>query len=100
MEYDELAKTREIQMLKAIVPYIPPEKKREIAFLIQFMEYQHITTIFQAELGKSTPCNENDRRTHILNAVKPYCSQSDQELIDTLINLFSVMDNYDLIFHS
>ena len=48
MEYDELAKTREIQMLKSIVPYIPPEKKREIAFLIQFMEYQHITTILQA----------------------------------------------------
>ena len=40
--------------------------------------------------------NGTDRRNAMLSAIRQYCSPKEQETIDTILNLFCVMDNYEL----
>ena len=37
-----------------------------------------------------------DRRLSMLNALKKYCSKSEQDTIDNLLNIFSVLDNREI----
>ena len=38
----------------------------------------------------------SDRRLSMLNALKKYCSKSEQDTIDNLLNIFSVLDNREI----
>lgn len=101
--YDEMMQTRELQMLKTIVPYMAGRAKQSLAFLIQYMEWKNTWNHFADEGADLCACEVpegTDRRMAILTELKPFCNAKEQETIDTFINLFCIMDNYDLFLHS
>ena len=67
--YDDVVQTKNVQILKSIVPFLDA-----------------------CSLGDGI-----DRRSAILGAIRQYCTPKEQETIDTLMNLFCVMDNYDML---
>ena len=90
--FDEITQTRELQMLKTIIPYMPHDFTKaddsygSLHITYEFNENDRLCT------GTSV-CREQkdmaDRRLSMLNALKKYCSKSEQDTIDNLLNIFS-----------
>ena len=68
--FDEITQTKELQMLKTIVPYLSKDKQRPLVMMISCMA--------------------------MLNALKKYFSPSEQETIDNILNVFSILDNKEI----
>ena len=100
--YDEMIQTREVQMLKAMVPYIGGRTKQSLAFLIQYMEWKNTLQKFSDGSSELCACEipeGTDRRIAMLTELKSFCTPKAQETIDTFLNLFCIMDNYELFMH-
>lgn len=93
--YDEMIQTRDIQILKSIVPFLDYGMQRQTAMLIQLMQLRHIRSLFSSRENTLSICSVpdgTDRRTALLTTVRKYCTPKEQETIDTLLNLFCIMD--------
>ena len=97
--FDEMVQTKELQMLKTLVPYLPSQKQKQIIYLINYLQFKNAMHVIEnppAALSAAEVGSGNDNLTTILNALKKYCTPKEQETIDTLLNLFCILDNYDL----
>lgn len=96
--YDDVVQTRKVQILKSIVPFLEIRSQKPVAMMIQLMEFQNARKAFSEQNNSLAACsipNGTDRRTAMLNAVRQYCTPKEQETIDSLINLFCVMELYE-----
>lgn len=97
-EYDSLVQTRELQMLKAMLPFVHMKSQMPLAILIQSMEFKNTIRSFQNNansLSAFSISNEADRRSAMLQTLKKFCTPKEQETIDTLLNIMCVMENYE-----
>lgn len=97
--YDEVVQTRELQMLKTLVPYVGNVQKKQIVALIQCLEYQHAMSVLGSNDNQLTACSipeGSNRTTTLLSELKQYCTPGEQEAIDNILNLLCIMENYDL----
>lgn len=100
--YDEMMQTKELQMLKTVVPFLAPRQQQQIAMLIPYMELRHCMKLFSTNTNALAACEipeGSDRKSALLMAIKNYCSPKEKEMIDTVLNLFCMMDNYELFFN-
>lgn len=100
-EYDELVQTRELQMLKSMLPFMGLKNQLPIALLIQTMEFQNTMKTFQNNGNALSACaveNETDRRSAMLQILRKFCTPKERETIDTMLNIMCVMENYDNSF--
>lgn len=98
--YDEMIGTKNIQILKSIVPFLDYSARRQTAFLIQMLEFRQMQNVFSTRESSMAACaipETPDRRSAMLGAIRQFCTPKEQETIDTILNLFFVMDNYDAI---
>ena len=97
-EYDELVQTRELQMLKSLLPFANIRSQMPIALLIQSMEFRNTVQMFQNNANALAACsasNEPDRKSAMLQTLRKFCTPKEKETIDTLLNIMCVMENYD-----
>lgn len=97
--YDEMVQTKELQMLKTIVPYINPREQNQMVLMIQLLQFRHTYRLMNqgnARLSAASLPEGADRRTAMLNDLRPFCNPKEQDLIDNLINMFTILDNRDL----
>ena len=66
--FDYMTQTRELQMLKTMLPYMKDTQKKQFAILIKYME------------------------------LRAFCTSKEQETIDMLANMFSMLETYETIF--
>lgn len=102
LTYDDVVQTRNVQILKSVVPFLDARSQRPAAMLIQYMEMRNAYNTFSKPDNSLAACaldEGTDRRSAILGAIRQYCTPKEQETIDTLMNLFCVMDNYDMLNH-
>lgn len=97
-EYDELVQTRELQMLKSMLPFVQTNSQMPLAILIQSIEFRNTVRMFQNNANVLSACsvnNEPDRRNAMLQTLRRFCTPKERETIDTLLNIMCVMENYD-----
>lgn len=97
-EYDNLVQTRELQMLKAMLPFVHAKNQMPLAILIQSLEFKNTIRSFQNNantLSAFSISNETDRRSAMLQTLKKFCTPKEQETIDTMLNIICVMENYE-----
>ena len=97
-EYDQLVQTRELQMLKAMLPFVHTRSQMPLAILIQTMQFQQTMRMFQENanaLSAFSVNTETDRRSAMLQTLKRFCTPKERETIDTILNIMCVMENYD-----
>ncbi len=97
-EYDGLVQTRELQMLKAMLPFVHTKSQMPLAILIQTMEFQNTIRCFKENanaLSAFSMTNESERRSAMLQTLKKFCTPKERETIDTILNIMCVMENYD-----
>ena len=98
--YDDMVQTKNIQILKSIIPFLDFPSQKPLAMLIQYMEMQNAYRTFSRPDNSLAACAINDgidRRSAILGAIRQYCTPKEQETIDTIMNLFCIMENYDVL---
>ena len=96
--FDEITQTKELQMLKTIVPYLSKDKQRPLVMMISCMAMVNSMKVLSETPALSVAETEtpSDRRIAMLNALKKYFSPSEQETIDNILNLFSILDNKEI----
>ena len=97
-EYDGLVQTRELQMLKSLLPFTNVKNQMPLAILIQSMEFRNTIQMFQNNANVLSACsvhNESDKRSAMIQTLRKFCTPKEKETIDTLLNIMCVMENYD-----
>ena len=99
--FDTMTQTREIQMLKTVIPYMKSSQKKQFAILIKYMELQNTLHIFSQEEQVLSMCSlpeEENNPQSLLNSLSPFCTPKKLETIDMLTNMFSMLETYETIF--
>lgn len=99
--FDDMTRTRELQMLKTALPYMREEQKKQFAILIKYMELQNTIQVFSQEDKVMAMCSAGEKGNNtlaLLNDLRQFFAEKDQESIDTLINMFSMMETCESIF--
>ncbi len=82
-----------IQMLKAALPYMEIAQQRAMSFFIKWDELVRTMAFFEENGdGMMSVCSLDEKHVSpvdMLNAVKPYANQREQELIDIMTKLLS-----------
>ena len=97
-EYDGLIQTKDLQMLKSMLPFANLRAQMPLALIIQTLEFQNTIKLFQNNSNVLSACSVNsepDRRTAMIQTLRKFCTPKERETIDTLLNIMCVMDNYD-----
>ena len=75
--FDTMTQTREIQMLKTVIPYMKSSQKKQFAILIKYMELQNTLHIFSQEEQVLSMCSlpeEENNPQSLLNSLRPFCT--------------------------
>ena len=99
--FDYMTQTRELQMLKTVIPYMKGGQKKQFAILIKYMELQNTIQVFSQEDKVMSMCSvdeDENSRLSMLNELRRFCSEKELETIDMMTNLLSMMETYETIF--
>lgn len=99
--FDYMTQTKELQMLKTMLPYMKDAQKKQFAILIKYMELQNTVQVFSQEDKVMSMCSvdeDNNNLVAMLNDLRNFCSSKEQETIDMFINMFSMLETYETIF--
>lgn len=103
---DTLIQSRELQMMKTVIPYIEPQQQKMFSMIIKLMELQKTMQLFdsedQLETAQLRICsaeNTSERMFQMLNALRKYCTPKEQENIDLFINFFDMFSSCETLFN-
>ena len=83
--FDEYISNHSLQMMKLIIPFIPPKTQRIFAVYIKFLELKNTFSYFHSMAqNEYTP-------EGMLNSLRPYLSSEDAESFDQMMNMISMM---------
>lgn len=98
---DTYVDSKELQILKTIIPYLKESQQRNIAMMVRFIELIKTNELFDAannnQCQELTACacdTEEERMVKMFQAVKQYCSTKEQEQIDMILNFIEVSDGF------
>ena len=100
--FDYMTQTRELQMLKTMLPYMKEAQKKQFAILIKYMELQNTIQVFSQEDKVMSMCSANEESNNLvgmLQDLRQFCSPKEQETLDMLTTMFSMMETYETIFN-
>lgn len=100
--FDYMTQNRELQMLKTILPYMKESQKKQFAILIKYMELQNTIQVFSQEDKVLSMCSvdeNSNRMLAMLNDLRQFCTEKEQETLDMLANMFSMLETYETIFN-
>lgn len=97
-EFDSIVSVKQLQIMKAAIPYIPVGEQKFISIYVKFSELMNTYKIFnnpkEESVGICTVPEESRNPAEMLNAVKCYCDDSEREMIDLLMNFVSATSLY------
>ena len=100
--FDYMTQTKELQMLKTMLPYMKEAQKKRFAILIKYMELQNTIQVFSQEDKVMSMCSANEESNNLvgmLQDLRQFCSPKEQETLDILTTMFSMMETYETIFN-
>ena len=92
--YDEITQTKELQILKTIIPYVDKSKQRQICFVVQYLQMLNSMKMITSSPALNCSSDDNiiDKRMSLFNSLKKYCTESEQDTIENLLNVLSLID--------
>lgn len=86
---DSMVQDRQLQMLKAAVPYITEPAGKNMAFFIRFLELHRTMSLFEQPQTTIQMCSTQEKQNssvQMLEALRDYCTPQEQEQIDMIMN--------------
>lgn len=84
--FDLRTNTPALQMIKLIIPYLPPKNQRILAIYIKFVEFQNTLSSFRIFKSRTYSTEQ------LLNEIRPYLPPDIFDSIDSLLNMMSMME--------
>ena len=96
--YDQITQPTQLHKPKPKNPYMPHHSQNQITLMVHYISLMNSMRMIDCAPALSVAETESmaDRRLSMLNALKKYCSKSEQDTIDNLLNIFSVLDNREI----
>jgi hypothetical protein len=98
--FDQITQTREIQMLKTMIPYLQNTQKKQFALLVKYMELQHTMRLFAKEDQALLACSVESNASSpiaMLTELRSFFNEKEQDTIDMMINLLYMKElSYEL----
>ncbi len=92
--FDRLISSKDLQLMKLIIPYTPPANQHMLAILVKFLELNRTIKIFhQSRQNIHTQTFEKSFSSplDIVDEIRPYLSEADRTSIDSILNVFNMM---------
>lgn len=99
--FDLEFQTKDLQIMKAMIPYMTPALQRMLAMFVKYQELQKTLVLFDGKAPAIQSCSIEDpqeRMTQMLNDIKNYCTKQEKENIDLAINMLQVFSTYEQFF--
>ncbi len=100
-DLDYLIADHHLQMIKAALPYVTVSQQKFFSLLVKSSELVRTVQLFQdEELGEMGICSieqEHQSPIEMMNAMKPYGTPQEQDMMDVIINImqgFQIRRNY------
>lgn len=100
---DQVANQNHLQLLKALIPYVPPGNQKTLSVCIKMMEMQNVLRFFNQEKQCVSACSSSSGSPGILDIladVRNYCEEGEQEMIDQCIQMLSALELYSIFAQS
>lgn len=91
--FDTLFTNNHIQIYKILLPYFEPPMQKHIAIYIKYMELQHTLSYFRLHPYAVMPKEEHTETVQICREILPFCSSSEKESMEKIIEMFSNLKN-------
>lgn len=92
--FDRLISSKDLQLMKLIIPYTPPANQHMLAILVKFLELNRTIKIFhQSRQNIHTQTFEKSFSSplDIVDEIRPYLSEAERTSIDSILNVFNMM---------
>ena len=88
---DQVANQNHLQLIKAMLPYLPPANQKNLCYCIKMMELQNISAFYRSHTccAQSIEDSSSASPAEILTDIRNYCDESEQSIIDHKRNLVS-----------
>lgn len=93
--FDRLISSRQLQMLKLMIPYAPPGQQRTLAIYTKFLELEHTIDFFQhigSDIHTQTFEKETSSPIDILDELHPYLPEQIRNSMDSILSMFNMME--------
>lgn len=98
--FDELISNQNLQMLKLIIPYTPPETQRFLAVYVKFSELQYTMDFFQ-NFKKELHTQDFEKKAFspldMIQEIRPYLPEQLSETFDTVLNMINMMELFETV---
>lgn len=96
--FDQLISNQNLQMLKLMIPYTPPETQRFLAVYVKFSEFRYTLDFFR-NFKNELQTQDFEKKLFspldILQEIKPYLPEQMSETFDTLLNAVTAMELFE-----
>lgn len=93
-DFDYLLTAPHLQMIKAAIPFMPPQQQRMISMMVKLQELNRARQLFGREEVSAMGLSSGAKKAspvEMLQAMKPYAGPKEREIIETLENLQLMM---------
>ena len=90
---DAQVSPRHLQMIKAAIPYVHLTEQRFLSIYVKFLEFKNTMDFFSVDDDQLQACSLNADSSdpmNMLNDIRPFCTDSERETMDMLLNVFPV----------
>lgn len=101
--FDIETQSRNIQMLKTVIPYIDTSRQKTFALMVKFLELRNVASLFNENPVSLSMCSTDDpaeKRMQLLNDIKKFCTPTERDSIDTMLTAFQMFSSYDTFMHT
>ncbi len=102
---DQLVQNRQLQMMKAIIPYMEHPTQRFLSIYLKLTELQNTIRLFQhgnnlhmSELNACQNESQENRMLQMMNDLKAYMNPEDRENIENMLNYMELFSTYGDLF--
>lgn len=96
-EFDMKFQGGNLQIIKAILPFIDINQQRILAVYIKFLEFSNTLNYFnngRHDVGICNTVHDKKSPLEMLNCIKEYCNKSQRESLEMIINYFNIMEMF------
>ena len=96
---DQIASQNHLQLLKAVVSYLPVSQQKFAAVFLKAMEMQNLLHYFQTSSSGIRACSSSFGQAGLYDMItdlKQYCEGRDQELLDQWSQILSMIELYSM----
>lgn len=99
-DLDQMVSDDQLQILKAIIPYASPNGQRLLSIYSKIQELRNTMALWPRRDSDMRICGSDTDTSmpplEILNEIRPFCSESAQQRIDQVIQIYAMLQMAEL----